>query len=209
MPTGGGGVYALGTAVQPYLIEPSSGEIDFHLLWNGVQVIGLFVPIGGGTNIAGTISLSDGDTRGFPCSGREWGTNAYGAGLSIEASLVLTNGPATLSIGAQPPPPATNGLYDLAADFSASSNPNGVWSYGWETGSNFVVSASSGTASDVNGVSFNVWSTGGGAPGVVGNLSGITGTEDGGQGQFPTGSVWLLSDSVVRFTVPAGAVRTA
>ena len=110
-----------------------------HLLGNGTQVqLGQFVPVNSvGTNFAGTIALSWPGTRLISSARqREWGMgatagiNGYGTGLVIEATLTPTNGTTTISTNAPPKVPATNGVYDLAADFSGSSNPNGVWSYG-------------------------------------------------------------------------------
>ena len=57
--------------------------------------------------------------------------------LSICAMLALA------CAGVQAQNRLTNGSWDLGADFSATNNPNGAWSYGWteSDGSGFTLGA--------------------------------------------------------------------
>jgi hypothetical protein len=104
--------------------------------------------------------------------------------------------------------------YDLSRDFSLASNPNDVWSYGWEgtIGGNFNLLPSSRTVNAANGVPVQIRSlTANTAPAVFHNATTSTATSDGGQGIFPPGTTWFLAGEngaqqnfgVIRFTVPA------
>lgn len=103
--------------------------------------------------------------------------------------------------------PAWAGVYDAAADFSSTSNPNGVWSYGWEasTGATFILDTDhldSGTISSWRGDI-----AGDGNPGVYRNDTGAAVSL--GTVVFPPDTALLFhpgpggQNAVVRFTAPA------
>jgi plastocyanin len=109
--------------------------------------------------------------------------------------------------------------YDLSADYSLSSNPNGVWSYGWEEtmGGSFNLLLSSQTLRAPNGVPVQIWSlTPNTAPAVYHNATTDTATSDYGQGIFPPNTTWFYAGEngapqnfgVIRFTVPSGGDGT-
>ncbi|MEY2408079.1 MAG: hypothetical protein QOF48_749, partial [Verrucomicrobiota bacterium] len=115
---------------------------------------------------------------------------------------------------APPPPPPTT--FDLAAGFSPTGNPNGPWSYGWETnlGGIFKLLTVPRTSPADNGVSIYAWQYSfSEAPVVFKNATTSTATSDGGAGTFPPGTMWFYAGAngtpynycVIRFTVPAGA----
>ena len=102
--------------------------------------------------------------------------------------------------------------YDLSADYSATSNPNGVWSYGAMTnlGGTFSPFTIHTAAAAQNGVIVDVWGFGGFNPEIWHNGTASTATSDGTQGVFPPGTVALFPGSpgiaaafgVSRFTAP-------
>ncbi len=212
VPSGGSGVYALSTSVQSYLNGSISGDTDFHVVWNGLEVFDQFLPGNGGANFAGTIALSAGDTVDF-LSGRGADNNLYGSGLKIAASFALTNGLVTITTN-PPPPPQTNGVYNLSTQFSPTSNPDGAWSYGWE-GTNRATFTPYGnhlSVPDDHGLGLDVWDSYPGSSEIAFNPSTNTAVLNGGQQLCPPGSVWCAAGApgepdyfaTVRFTVPPG-----
>jgi hypothetical protein len=110
--------------------------------------------------------------------------------------------------------PGGSGVYDIARDFSTNSNPNGVWSYGWQStvGGTFNLITSSQTSAADNGVRFAEWVYIGGAPvfQFYPFTNTVTGVSDGGQGQYPPGTVAYYAGfnntpqnfATIRFTAP-------
>lgn len=128
-------------------------------------------------------------------------TNELGFATSREAVLTVT-----------PAPIAS--LYDLNRDFSLSSNPQGVWTYGYVSalGDPITVLSSSKTARTDNGVDLQVWAlTPYTSPAVFHNGTTNTAVTDMGQGVFPPDSIWFYAGTentpynycVIRFTVPS------
>ena len=115
--------------------------------------------------------------------------------------------------------PILNGLsqsYDLSRDFSLSSNPNGVWSYGYKTtlGGAFTLFGVSRQATDEGGALIDIWSKNSYEDAAIyHNGSGVTGRALGTEGVYPPGTVWFLPGAagnldtycVIRFKVPVGA----
>ncbi len=102
---------------------------------------------------------------------------------------------------------ASAAVYDAAADFSLASNPNGVWSYGWEasTGSAFILDTDS-----LNNGQVSAWRgdlAGDGNPAVYRNNSAAP--VQLGTVEFPADTSLLFhpgpggQNSVVRFTAPS------
>lgn len=84
-----GGLYRLRTSVKSYLDTSLSGDTDYHVVRNGQELFGQFLPQngqGGYTNFA--LALGLGDTLDLEV-GRGFDGNVYGSGLKIEASLAL------------------------------------------------------------------------------------------------------------------------
>lgn len=106
--------------------------------------------------------------------------------------------------------------YDLSSDYSAVSNPAGVWSYGAMTslGGAFTLFNTPATAFGNNGVPVNVWGFGPFAPEIWHNGTASTVIGDGGQGVYPPGTIELLAGGngvsyafgVARFTAPQSGI---
>jgi hypothetical protein len=133
---------------------------------------------------------------------------------------------ALLSVGASLfHPPASRGAvvpYEIFAGFSATSNPNGNWAYGWRSnlaaGTFSLLTVRHSSPSD-NGTPVPSWQlTSSQAPAVFANTSSNTLTSGGGAAVLPPGTVWISPGQdgrpenfgVIRFTVPtAGEYRIA
>jgi hypothetical protein len=101
--------------------------------------------------------------------------------------------------------------FDLSADFSRASNPNGVWSYGYEPtlGGALTLFSHSGVGPGDNGVSVEYYDAG--LNSIFHNHSTNASTCCSGQGQFPPGTVWFHpagTFTVIRFTTPVGQSGT-
>jgi len=108
----------------------------------------------------------------------------------------------------------TNIIYDVSHDFSLAANPNGVWSYGWKPSlaGALTLLPVTGTSTCQNGVPLQLWelASSATAPLVAHNATSNTGVHDGGQGNYPPGTVlflagydgWPQNFGVIRFTVP-------
>ncbi len=127
------------------------------------------------------------------------GFNAYGTVTSEVANLTVT--------------PVTP-VFDLSADYSLASNPNGAWSYGWEVGldSALHLLEYSSTFHADNGVPIAAWQYNAATGPVVNRVKGPgTAVSKGGAfvgperyGHFAPGSVGTDRNfGVVRFTSPA------
>src|SRR5438876_2481050 len=114
LPNGQGGTYRLESAVLPYLTS-GTGDTDFHVLRNGTEIFGQFLPGTSATGYTNELTLNAGDTIDFAI-GRGADGHLAASGLIIQARIA--------TIAPQP-------TYDLSHDFSAISNPAGAWSYGW------------------------------------------------------------------------------
>src|SRR5206468_647649 len=132
-------------------------------------------------------------------------SGGYSVRVSNTAGAV-TSRVATLTV-------QTPSTYDLERDYSASSNPAGVWSYGWK-----------GTLSGpVNLMNFHYYSpegldywlaTANRVPAVYHNGTSNTVVGNLGQGNFPPGTVWMgpgyegtaENYSVIRFTAPVSGL---
>jgi hypothetical protein len=87
-PPAGGGSYLLQTTAHTYLNGPTS-DADFHVVVNGIQLFGQFMPSGSGTNYTTTLNLSVGDTIDFVV-GRGLDGNGDYSGAIVQATLTST-----------------------------------------------------------------------------------------------------------------------
>jgi len=143
------GQYRLETSVQSLFDFDRSRDADFHVLKNGDELFGQFLPPNSGTSYSNTIVLAAGDTIDFAI-GRGADGTTYNTGLKIQATLT----PLTIN---PPLPPSQS--FDLSADFSLAANPNGVWRYGYltELGGTFGLLGAPRTFGADNGVPISVW----------------------------------------------------
>ncbi len=162
----------------------SADGVDFYTLGlNGVLVSDGGSPVGSASGARGSLS----------------GTT-FGNGTGSTHNFVNNNSSvSTLTPGSVPGPI----VYDAAANFSPSSNPNGPWSYGWTQtlGSSFTPDTTSYTGASLEG-----WS------GPVNNypyveLNASTSTFTGNDTVFPPGQMILEPGpngeySAVRWTAP-------
>ncbi len=83
-----GGEYRLDTVVRPVFDGSFSGDCDFHILKNGVEVFGAFLPPRGGTNYAASLVLAEGETLDYIIGRGADGLND-GSALKLDAKLVM------------------------------------------------------------------------------------------------------------------------
>jgi len=110
VPPGKGGAYQLFVSIHTSLDGSIAGDSDFHILRNGVEVVGQNIPPNGGAEYTQASRLFEGDTVEF-LSGRGADGIEYGSGLKIKAHLSLV----TLSMS---PPSITT--------FTPASGPTGT-----------------------------------------------------------------------------------
>jgi hypothetical protein len=97
VPAGQSGSYQIQSAVQSYLNGNLSGDCDYHVLDNGAELFGQFLPGNSGTNFSTTLNLAAGDTIDFVV-GRGLDGNGDGSGLKIQASLTSVPEPTSLAM---------------------------------------------------------------------------------------------------------------
>jgi len=86
LPPGNAGSYAILSSVRPYLDAPPSGDSDYHVIKNGVEVFGVFLPPTGSSGYTNTLSLAEGDTLDF-LVGRGQDNHLYASGLKIQIGI--------------------------------------------------------------------------------------------------------------------------
>lgn len=139
------GLYRIETSVAAVLTNGPTSDTDFYVVKNGREVVGWVLPAGEGVSYTNQMQLAAGDTVDF-LIGRGADGREYGGALKLRARFVTDR---------HPPIPLA---FD-SANFSASTNPGLVWSYGWMTniGGNFMLlTYAKSTVSD-NGVPFRAW----------------------------------------------------
>ena len=126
IPAGKGGLYRLESAVRSHLQGTASGDTDFHVLKNGVEIFGQFLPPRSATQYSNDIALAVGDTIDFAV-GRGQDGRLDGSGLIIEAELDrIGDGPPP-----PPPPPAAitlSGLAEFSTDAAGNFYNGSIWS---------------------------------------------------------------------------------
>ena len=88
VPRGLGGEYWLDVAVRSHLDGPLAGDTDFHVLRNGVELFGQFLPAHSQSGYTNLLALAGGDTIDFAV-GRGADGLQYGSGLKIQAVLSM------------------------------------------------------------------------------------------------------------------------
>ena len=213
-PPGGGGTYRLDTGVLP-IYTTRQGDTDFHVLRNGIELYGVNLSGSATARYSNEVALAVGDVIDLAI-GRGADNSLNYSGLKIQATLDLVS--TNLPPPPPPPPPASD--FDLSRDFSITANPNGVWSYGYETalGSPLVLFQYPKTNFTDNGVAIWAWEKQ--APDVAGvyhNPSTTqTGVSQGGDAQiepkttyfYPGRPGFVDNFGVIRFTAPAGGSGT-
>lgn len=86
VPAQGAGTYRLESAARCYLDGDTSGDTDYHVVVNGVEVFSQFLAPSFATGYTNTLSLAAGDTVDF-LVGRGADGRKYGSGLKIQATL--------------------------------------------------------------------------------------------------------------------------
>ncbi len=195
-----------------------SGDTDYHVVVNGIEVFGQPLPATQGTGWTNTISLSAGDTIDLAL-GRGADGNGWGAGLKIAAVITPTTNDAVTLTNEPPviPPVVAHGDFNAGRDFLASVNPSGAWSYGWKGNldANFTLHPLHFGASSDNGVAVSGWAANStfGLPALYCNTSPSTAIIGGGQGILPPGTMWFHPGAngrpenfgALRFTAPSNA----
>lgn len=206
------GSYRLETAVRTYLDGPISGDSDFHVVRNGAEIFGQFLPGNSATSYSNTLNLAAGDIIDFAV-GRGADDRSYASGLKIAATL-------TQESSSPDPEPLT--FFNLQDDYSTNENPNGVWSYGWKPALDGALTLLpySLIQNYGGGELIHRWlkPEAGSPPAVNKNVGTVNSISDGGQGNIPPGVVWFGPGDgnerfgVIRFTVPRSGtyrLRTA
>jgi hypothetical protein len=86
VPNQGSSVYSLESAVRCYLEGAASRDADYHVVVNGVEVFGGFLPANSATGYTNTLTLATGDTVDFMV-GRGADGLLWNSGLKIQATL--------------------------------------------------------------------------------------------------------------------------
>lgn len=202
VPAGQGGTYDLWTSVEPHFLPAYAGDSDFHIVKNGTELYGQFLAKDQSTTYTNRLALVAGDTIDF-LIGRGVDSNLFGSGLKIQATLSPTTNPVPPEIA-----------FDLSNEFSITSNPSGVWTYGYLTTLNgsFAPLTAARTFSSDNGVPIAAWELNTFQIPVVAKVLGESiAISDGGRFTAPPGTVFFAPGSdntpqsfgAIRFTVPA------
>ncbi len=143
VPAGASGTYNLKTAVHSYLDGPSSGDTDFHVVKNGVELFGQFLPGSSGTGYTNTLTLGDGDTIDF-LVGRGLDNHLYASGLKIQATLDLVDtNPVAPTIIMQPQ--SRTVAIGGSVTFNVSADGTAPLSYQWSFNGTGIDGATGGS----------------------------------------------------------------
>ena len=86
VPSQGNGRYRLESAGESRLSGSSSKDSDYHVVVNGIEVFGIFLPPNARTGYTNEFLLNPGDTVDF-MTGRGADGDEYGSGLRLKATL--------------------------------------------------------------------------------------------------------------------------
>jgi hypothetical protein len=100
VPNQGSGNYQLESAVACYINGPLSGDTDYHVVVNGVEVFGRFLAPRSATGYTNTLALAAGDIVDLMV-GRGADGTLFGSGLRIQATLSLACTPHKATATAQ------------------------------------------------------------------------------------------------------------
>lgn len=88
VPPLGGGVYRLESSAKSRLVGASSRDSDYHVITNGVEAFGIFLPPNSITGYTNEMLLNPGDTVDF-MTGRGADGIDFGSGIQLKATLGL------------------------------------------------------------------------------------------------------------------------
>jgi len=206
IPSGGSGTYQVEIGVHSRLDGPTAGDSDFHIFRNGSEIFGQNIPGNGSATYSNTISLNAGEYLDFIEGNGADGQN-FGSGLKFASKITR--------VSSSPDPDTALATFDLSRDFSTTTNPSGVWTFGYLSSFTSPLSVyaryihSPDPASP--NVPWDIWTKpSGGYPNIYHNGNAITGYSDGGHGVYPPGTTWFFPGEAgtadtygaIRFTVP-------
>jgi len=207
VPASEAGTHQILARVQSFYVDWTwTGDTDFHILHNGVEIYGNFLPGGGSAGFTRTLNLAANDTIDFVI-GRGADESQYASVLKIWASLQ--------KVAAAGNPNAASSPNN---DFALDSNPlpGGRWTLGHSEsiGSAFttVTFADPNSAAD-DGTLVPCWQPDlWRSPAFYCNTSDHTITAGGGAATFVPRTLWVAAGDdgypenygVLRYTVPAG-----
>lgn len=197
------GSYLFAATVEPYSKLECIGNAEFLILHNNRPWTNILVAAGHSAGITNRFALLAGETVDL-VAGRGRDNKLTGSWLTVDAHVTEL----------PPDPPATN-IFDLSADFSTRGNPDGAWSYGWQSnlGGSLTLYDSARVFGSEDGVSLEAWEPGlYGQPAIGHNPTATTAHSPSGQVVLPPGTVWYDAGyagtdrnfGTVRFTVPPG-----
>ena len=203
VPAGGGGVYRIESAAKSNFDGPVSGDSDFHVLKNGQELFGQFLPPNSATGWSNALALASGDAVDFVVGKGADGLNDHSSLKVLARITPVTN-----------VPPAIR-RFDLSDDFSLAANPNGAWSYGHLTGGidgAFALFETTDSFGSENGVPILLWRR---MPPGKPWVAKVVGPETAVSYLFnaPAGTIYFGADpdavpenfATIRFTVPTNA----
>jgi hypothetical protein len=97
VPADGAGNYHIETTARAYIDGPTSGDTDFHVLRNGVELFGVPVPGNGATGYTNDLALAAGDYLDFVTGPGQDGSSTQ-SGLKITARLTTICEPVTNNV---------------------------------------------------------------------------------------------------------------
>jgi uncharacterized membrane protein len=121
-PAGGAATYRVQVAARSYLDPgPVAGDSEFHVVVNGTEVFGQFLPVFGATGYTNEMLLAAGDTIDFAV-GRGQDGREYASALKIKALI-------TPLVVPEPPPTSIvlSGLVEFSTESSGSFDNRTVW----------------------------------------------------------------------------------
>jgi Concanavalin A-like lectin/glucanases superfamily/Immunoglobulin domain/Cohesin domain len=92
VPSGQAGIYHVEIAARTYLDGDLSGDSDFHVVHNGMELFGEFVPGNSATGYTNDLELAEGDTIDF-LTGRGTDGMLFASGLKIAGTINRMVGP--------------------------------------------------------------------------------------------------------------------
>ena len=127
VPVGGGGQYAVESAVSRTYDGSTQGDTDYHVVKNGTELFGVFLAPADRGAYSNTLSLVAGDVIDF-LVGRGADNNNYASGLKTHIAI------RTVAIPPVPLGLVANGSFELGVDPGISSDvsaPNSTTITGW------------------------------------------------------------------------------
>ena len=130
VPTNAGGLYQLATAVNSVYQGSLSRDTDFHVVKNGAEIFGEFLPANSARGYSNILALAPGNTVDFVI-GRGADASQYASGLKIHAEITRLNGSEVPPFFVQHPQSQTVTV-GASVTFSAFASGTGMLSYQWQ-----------------------------------------------------------------------------